>query len=216
MYQLLTVIFGAALLIIGFAAYERYKWQKIQVNGILCEFTTDTGFVIKKIGKLGSPQPSGTPIIIENRKGMSRFNKNGELCLDDTTYIIDKDSTYNALVPENSWFKSITQVTIPKAYFKIGDPNPQMFKGKAGVDTSAVITQMMNEKATKIHARESMRADKRDEMLKKVINPLIIYVGLGVIAIVCCVSAYFSYKTGSDMSDIANKVEIIRKAVGGQ
>jgi len=216
MYQLLTVIFGAALLIIGFAAFERYKWQKIQVNGIICEFTTDTGQVLKKIGKLGSPQPDGTPIIIENKKGMTLFNDKGELCLDDTTYIIDRDSTYDTHVPENSWFKSITQVTVPKAYFKVGDPHPQIFKGKVGVDTAAVITQMMNERATKIHARESMRCDKRDEMLKKAINPMIVYIGLVAIAVVCVIGIYFSYKTSQDVSDLASKIEVIRKAVGGQ
>lgn len=216
MFQVLTVIFGAALLIIGFAAFERYKWQKIQVNGIICEFTTDTGQVLKKIGKLGSPQPDGTPIIVENRKGMTLFNNKNELCLDDTTYIINKNSAYNVQVPENSWFKSITQVTVPKAYFKIGDPNPQIFRGKEPVATAAVITQMQNERATKIHARESMRCDKRDEMLKKVINPMIVYIGLGAVAIVCVIGIYFSYKTSQDVSDLGNKIEIIRKAVGGQ
>jgi len=215
MYQLLTVIFGAALLIIGFAAYERLKWQKVQQSGIICEFTTDTAQVIKKIGKLGSPQPEGTPIIIENRKGMTIFNKNGELELDNTIYLIDKNSTYNANVPENSWFKAITQVTVPKAYFKIGDPKPKVFRG-SGIETAAILSGMMNERATKIHARESIKADKRDEMLKKVINPMIVYIGLGVVAIACVIGIYFSYKASADISDLSSKIEVIRKAVGGQ
>jgi hypothetical protein len=212
---MLTVVFGAVILLVVFAGYERYKWQKVQQNGILCEFTTDTGQVLRKVGTLGPKTKGGTLVIIKDRAGMVVYTKDGTQQKDETIYVINTDSTYHAQVPESSLFKALVQVTVPKAYYKMGDPKPQKSKSSQGVDTARIISDLWNEKCSAIVAAESMKNNERDKMLKKVINPMVVYVGIGIIGLICVISMYFAYKTSSDMSNIKDDLEIIKRLTGG-
>jgi hypothetical protein len=60
-----------------------------------------------------------------------------------------------------------------------------------------------------------MKNNERDKMLKKVINPMVVYVGIGIIGLICVISMYFAYKTSSDMSNIKDDLEIIKRLTGG-
>jgi hypothetical protein len=212
-YQLLSIVLGVVVLIIAFEMYERWKWQKIAREGILCEFTTDTRRAIKKIGKLGNPLPNGTPVIIKDRKGLISFS-GGQKKEDETVYIVTKDSTYDVEMPDNALLGVLVKVTVPKVYYKMGNPIPQMFESSRGIATGRILADMFNEKATQIAMSESVKNAERDEQLKQKLNPMYIYAGLIAMCLLGLVSVYFAYKASSNVSDVKDSIDVIRKGMG--
>lgn len=212
-YQLISIVLGVAILFIAFEMYERWKWQKVAKEGIVCEFTTDTRRIVKKIGKLGEPTPEGTPVIIRDRKGLVSFAK-GKAENDETVYIVNQDSTYDVDMPDNALLGVLVKVTVPKAYYKMGNPLPQMFKEGKGIATAKVLAHMRNEKVTQIAVHESLANAERDKQAQDKMNPMYIYIGLIALCLLSLVTVYFAYKSNSSVSDVKDAVDTIKKGMG--
>lgn len=223
MWQSLAYIFGGVLLFIGWGIFERYKWQKLKDEGaVVCEIHLKNGNTVFKVGKRGKVVPEGQEVIVKSSSSPNIFKgilSKSDIKINERTYYMNEDCKRNIDMPSNSLLGPLVRVTMPLVHYDEGNSHPVIYRGQHGIP-SGITSNLRNDQTTEIMARESLEDKKRDDMLRKVINPMTVYVMLGVTVLVAGIAMYFAYKTNTDMTDMqktmVNQLNAIKTGMGIQ
>jgi len=123
-----------------------------------------------------------------------------------TNYYIREDAIYHELFPKKAWLPW-TQVTVQKAAFAEGDPEPIVKRGKTPIATAKLIAGLREEAFTQFAVQASQHIKDLNEALNKTIKPSVLYFLLIAVGVVAVIGTILSFQVYNIINPIAESLE---------
>jgi hypothetical protein len=226
-----VILFCAFATIIGLLVYH-VRLQKFSKDYIWIEFFTKKGtveedFYPESHGEIKGP---GIQTADGKHEGNERYYLNitaeeADKRRRGESYIPSYEDCSNAHYPPRG-FLSHFGVQMRKAVFEQGNPESLLRQlkraraegglkeGMVFVGTSKIIGMRIDEHAGEIAMVAAKDIHDLQDKLKKAINPVVLYIVLALLVVLCSCTTYFSYKAMNNTGGISDGIEKLEKAMG--
>jgi hypothetical protein len=192
---MIYIIDGVGLIVIFacWVLFERRRIGKLVKGSLLAEFWQETGRRYKKIRPIES-------------NGIEIKAPNGHRC---PRYFFSRETVGHTMYPESPFLGiTLLQHDVPIVSWAEDNPEPICPHEHPAVATSSLIGSVTDDDfaAFAIAANQKIKA-LEEQLIKAIaskINPMVIYVGLTIVAVIGIIGAYFAYGDMNILKNIAN------------
>ncbi|KKN41650.1 hypothetical protein LCGC14_0721250 [marine sediment metagenome] len=196
--SIIALILFMGLACVIWMEWERYQIRKAVVGKVLCEFITEIGTSYEELHP-----------IIGNFVVVPKKDSEGKVIKGETVkYFIGKEATNNVKYPSQGPLTFLAAV-VKKAIFYEGHTEPAVKRGNKQIGTPALIANTMDEGFTALALAASKQIQELEDKLTQVINPMVLYVLIGISVAASGVAVYFVYQMYSSL-------EVIKAGIGVQ